>query len=528
MKRRKIPFLILALIFMVSVFPVTNVAAAEIKASQIDWYIVDHTNFSATVDPSSRNYDASSPESYTAKKLIAFFDDPEDDYYSVDEGLFQHRHIRISDDGTSITFSGYGTNGFHDFLFNPNSTAEEKTFKFAIDEEAASYHTLQYAGFLFNTKYDAGSNPRTLTGYFVGVGYSTIDLFKLENVNVNKLNDPALFSHVTLDYMSVGGSDQGFTKLASVDKSLFPTTSVGESDMRYLKIVATPSNLKVYQYADADHTTPSGATDVVMDEDIDDISDSYGFGPYAAYNSHWCSEVTWIDFLDLTFYSPTLVASDEVEDVKEPLGRHEVVTLQTNPLDTSGVKTENINYCLATPEIWSPSVKNITVWLETEVFDLKTAQAFAKLAPGQMLLKDYNIRLMMKIVWNDGTVEVREVDNADIKKNIPVLIPIDEFAGQGELGIVYIDTDGNTAILPVTPVTLDGKNYLRFENNHFSQYGVISGTGTTASANTYVIQLGDTLSSIAFKFGVSVQSLVAANNISNPDLIFAGKTLIIA
>ncbi|GMQ77962.1 MAG: hypothetical protein BMS9Abin02_0454 [Anaerolineae bacterium] len=44
---------------------------------------------------------------------------------------------------------------------------------------------------------------------------------------------------------------------------------------------------------------------------------------------------------------------------------------------------------------------------------------------------------------------------------------------------------------------------------------------------TYVIQPGDTLFAIARNFGVSVQAIAAANNIVNPNLIYAGQTLTI-
>jgi len=43
----------------------------------------------------------------------------------------------------------------------------------------------------------------------------------------------------------------------------------------------------------------------------------------------------------------------------------------------------------------------------------------------------------------------------------------------------------------------------------------------------YVIKYGDTLSSIAAKFNTTVEKLVELNNISNPNLIYAGRTLII-
>ena len=45
--------------------------------------------------------------------------------------------------------------------------------------------------------------------------------------------------------------------------------------------------------------------------------------------------------------------------------------------------------------------------------------------------------------------------------------------------------------------------------------------------STYTVRRGDTLSGIARRFGVSVNYLVTANNIQNPNLIFPGQILII-
>ncbi|MBO5809250.1 MAG: LysM peptidoglycan-binding domain-containing protein [Bacteroidales bacterium] len=41
----------------------------------------------------------------------------------------------------------------------------------------------------------------------------------------------------------------------------------------------------------------------------------------------------------------------------------------------------------------------------------------------------------------------------------------------------------------------------------------------------YTIKSGDTLSEIAERFGVSVDSLVSLNGIENPNLIYAGVTI---
>jgi LysM repeat protein len=50
---------------------------------------------------------------------------------------------------------------------------------------------------------------------------------------------------------------------------------------------------------------------------------------------------------------------------------------------------------------------------------------------------------------------------------------------------------------------------------------------TGGQGRTYVVQKGDTLLSIARRYGLTVKQLQAANNITNPDKIFPGQTLVI-
>lgn len=49
--------------------------------------------------------------------------------------------------------------------------------------------------------------------------------------------------------------------------------------------------------------------------------------------------------------------------------------------------------------------------------------------------------------------------------------------------------------------------------------------GSGAQASTHEVQAGDTLSSIAKRYGTSVQELARANHLSNPNLIVTGQTL---
>ena len=52
-------------------------------------------------------------------------------------------------------------------------------------------------------------------------------------------------------------------------------------------------------------------------------------------------------------------------------------------------------------------------------------------------------------------------------------------------------------------------------------------TQEVQAAQEYVIQAGDSLGAIATQFGVTVEALAAANDITNPDLIQPGDTLTI-
>lgn len=50
---------------------------------------------------------------------------------------------------------------------------------------------------------------------------------------------------------------------------------------------------------------------------------------------------------------------------------------------------------------------------------------------------------------------------------------------------------------------------------------------TAVPAQIYVVQLGDTLNSIARQFNTTVEAIAAANNIQNPDALLVGTTLTI-
>ena len=54
---------------------------------------------------------------------------------------------------------------------------------------------------------------------------------------------------------------------------------------------------------------------------------------------------------------------------------------------------------------------------------------------------------------------------------------------------------------------------------------VLKVTGTVSQESTYYVQAGDTLSAIANKFGTTVSNLVSLNHISNPNVIYVGQKI---
>ncbi|MCB0036685.1 MAG: LysM peptidoglycan-binding domain-containing protein, partial [Anaerolineales bacterium] len=56
---------------------------------------------------------------------------------------------------------------------------------------------------------------------------------------------------------------------------------------------------------------------------------------------------------------------------------------------------------------------------------------------------------------------------------------------------------------------------------------LLSSTTAASADTTYIIQRGDTLASIARRFGVTISQLVEANNIVNPNLIYVNQQLVI-
>ena len=102
-------------------------------------------------------------------------------------------------------------------------------------------------------------------------------------------------------------------------------------------------------------------------------------------------------------------------------------------------------------------------------------------------------------------------------------------------GSVYVVRPGDTLYsiarrLGVTVQALVNVNHIANPNRIYAGQRLIvpsDGGHTPAPGTYYRVQRGDTLYSIAWRYGVTVWAIVHANGLANPNLIYAGQVLFI-
>ncbi|MGI6005068.1 MAG: hypothetical protein ACOX88_06620 [Christensenellales bacterium] len=250
------------------------------------WYAFDHTNNASLAVSDPQN-------------VITYYNDPY-------PGLIRDRHIVLS--GDTISFFGYGVPAFKDFLFAPNNNANNKIFTFLLDEMVVDYHTAEGVGFLFNASYTyTGDTNRRLSGYVILIGQNNVFLYRLDNVDLIAFKNETSTS-LSGVASSVGSSGSGWGGtvhcLASKAKPSFSSGTY-----RYLKLVASPTSVSLFQFTDDTYGT-------VKDKIFDNVQltatyNTFGFGPIAAYLPHNCSSLTNVAFSNLIMAEDTSVSFTE-------------------------------------------------------------------------------------------------------------------------------------------------------------------------------------------------------------------------
>ncbi len=259
----------------------------------------------------------------------------------------KERHIEEANNGATMTFYGYGTSGYKDFKFLPNSQATKKTFEFEI-HEAQAQDAFDGVGFFFNSEitgtYGAG---QVLNGYLLFLDYDgaygrDIYLYKVTNL------DTEAFHNARTSDIPAGGA---FTLIATEKNKVYNLGSF--MGHRKIQIQAEPNALKMWYKGGTDVTAADGdldeadhlltwtlasdgstATSVPL-ERIGSHNTAYGFGPVASYRGHGCAALTIFSLTNLSMKMDVVRSLTEV--VRQP-NWHEntdkfLVNLNEDPIE---------------------------------------------------------------------------------------------------------------------------------------------------------------------------------------------------
>lgn len=225
-------------------------------------------------------------------KISDFLALPSENQTSV-APLDQHIYALKEDAGSyAMTFIGYGSPAYCDYLYYPATSAGTKEVSFTVNSNYVNTHTMsaQYggAGYLLNTGIDS------VTGYISGYvllfqfnSPSTLSAIRLMKINDNVLADDlhqnGLFHFDSNNWQY--NSDY-VTEIKAV-------TGVSWSPIMDVNLELTPTNIKLMLKAAADTDYTS-----ILNESL--TSTGYnGFGPFTQYSSHGCEDNTQFRFTKL-------------------------------------------------------------------------------------------------------------------------------------------------------------------------------------------------------------------------------------
>lgn len=104
---------------------------------------------------------------------------------TTNDKAYNGEHIQINEN--AITFYGYGQTSYKDFLYKEFPYAGKKIFKIKIDENEASYHTLEGAGFLIN----ANIKDNKISGYVLLYEEKVINIYRIEGLDITEFETKA-------------------------------------------------------------------------------------------------------------------------------------------------------------------------------------------------------------------------------------------------------------------------------------------------------------------------------------------------
>ena len=138
------------------------------------------------------------------------------------------------------------------------------------------------------------------------------------------------------------------------------------------------------------------------------------------------------------------------------------------------------------------------------------------------IANDFGVTVDQLVRWNN-------ISNPNLITVGQILYFSDKSSSGSGSGITYVVQAGDTLSGIATKFGTTVANLVSLNNIsdpnliYVGQVLIIS--GSTSNYTSYTVQAGDSLSAIAARFGTTVAELVSLNNISNPNLIYVGQVL---
>ena len=236
----------------ISAEPVTNAVPVVIESNLVgDWQAYDHVG----------NW---------GESPFTTGDDPRGNAYN--------RHIVI--DGAEITFYGYGSPAYKDFLYFPSDETAAKGFDFDLDISGVIYHSMEGGGFMFNTQIIDG----LLSGYCVLIrdgGYyddqdvyipgNIAKLYQIDGIDVDDFHD------------GLAGDMDNPAYITELDSA-----TLTDGNLHSIRLETSATTVDLWD----------GTTKLI---DNFSLPEAYGngIGMIASYRSHGCSQLSIFKFSNL-------------------------------------------------------------------------------------------------------------------------------------------------------------------------------------------------------------------------------------
>src|SRR5262249_14746377 len=139
-------------------------------------------------------------------------------------------HVQSSNNGKTLTFYGYTSPAYKDYMLTSGTPSGKKIITFDMDESKVDYHSMEGGGFLFNTEIDSAGK---LSGYAILYVQGSIKVYSINGV------DAAALHNETGRMLS---SIAGVTQVGSYPK--------GTSTHHTIKINVTETKLNMWDNGD--------------------------------------------------------------------------------------------------------------------------------------------------------------------------------------------------------------------------------------------------------------------------------------